>query len=121
MEKLKEALTTGSDTSVHLGGDYHAVKDTCHNVITIRKGLSPQTPIIMYNPLSDTLISPPPISESVTLAQEEFLNLAHNYWRVKHVVPVLDTMVPCYTMEDHQNQLGCWLCTECNPYQKMTM
>ena len=48
----------------------------------------------------------------------------HEWWKFVDIInsivdvnPTLATAVPCYTGDDHLNQLGALQCPECNPFE----
>ena len=48
----------------------------------------------------------------------------HEWWKFVEIIksiddayPSLATAVPCYTGDDHLNQLGALQCPECNPFE----
>ena len=38
---------------------------------------------------------------------------------IENLIPELENIVPCYLMDDHQNQLGMIKCRYCNPDEYM--
>ena len=54
--------------------------------------------------------------ESFVLTRQLFTVIAENFWQIEDVIPKLSLIIPCYLKEDHQNQMGYFMCTECNPH-----
>ena len=103
---IQEALQSGKnfEKSVHLGGNYYASKEKDYWCVDIRK---------WWIPPNNTQLTP--TRKGITLRPTEFNILVQSIASVDSVVPELSTIQPCYMSEDHQNQLGALMCSECTP------
>lgn len=100
---IKTAFVNKDETSVHLGGNYHAIKDKHSPFLVIAKFNTPYT------------LTPPPTTDCIIFTQMEFYNLMAAEIKIRNAVPELNEMRPCYYSPDHQNITGYKLCLECNP------
>jgi hypothetical protein len=57
-----------------------------------------------------------PTFENVTLSQEEVTRFKSYMPEIQRRIPESEDFVPCYTKEDHMNQIGFYTCTECTPF-----
>ena len=57
-----------------------------------------------------------PTKRGVLLTGVEYLQFVKEIKNIRKLVPELDTTMPCFLREDHQNQVGYLECKECNPF-----
>lgn len=101
-ELIKTAFYNDDETSLHLGGNFFAVKDKHVPFLVIAKYAGPYQS-------SDI------VSDCIVLTTNEVNCLFNAEIKIRNAVPELNELRPCYMAADHQNQTGYLLCSECNP------
>ena len=95
----------GTNHKVHLGGGFYV--QTFYN--------SDNVHITKYEKTEkglDLICT----DESIVLTRQQFTIIADNFGQIEDVIPELSLIIPCYLKEDHQNQMGYFMCAECNPH-----
>ena len=58
-----------------------------------------------------------PPRRGICLRPAEYVNLKSHVSKLEKEVPQLETIVPCFMRDDHQNQLGMFRCPTYNPLE----
>ena len=97
----------GTNHSVHLGGSVYAetfyMSDNVH-ITKYEKTKQGKYAICL--------------DQNVKLSSNQFKTIIAHLDHIEYCVPELSIIRPCYLNDDHQNQMGYFQCSECNPDQE---
>lgn len=88
----------------HLGGNNYVQVNSGFKVVDVRKFWLPQGQIEVR-----------PTKKGIALKFDEFDTLVKLRTEIEQKIPELASVRPCWTGDDHMNQLGALSCSECNP------
>ncbi|XP_071094547.1 uncharacterized protein [Haliotis cracherodii] len=95
----------GGEFKCHLGGNVYANMQSDYPGLDIRKWY--------WNGEEDTI--KPYSRPGIKLLPNQLESLLHCFIALPDYVPELNITVPCYMEADHMNQMGYYMCSECNP------
>ena len=99
-------MDKNKDLHYNIGGNIILTVRSDNPCVDIRKYWKPENEVNLV-----------PTKKGICLRPTEYVNLKSHVSNLEKEVPQLETIVPCFMRDDHQNQLGMLRCPTCNPLE----
>ena len=105
-DMVDTAMNKNEDLHYHIGGNIFLTVRSDNPCVDIRKYWKPENEVNLV-----------PTKKGICLRPTEYVNLKSHVSNLEKEVPQLETIVPCFMRDDHQNQLGMFRCPTYNPLE----
>ena len=105
-DMVDTALNKNEDLHYHIGGNIFLTVRSDNPCVDLRKYWKPEN--------EENLV---PTKKGICLRPAEYITLKSHVSTLEKEVPQLETILPCFMRDDHQNQLGMLRCATCNPLE----
>lgn len=104
---IDTALSKKEELNYHIGSNVFCTIQQDNPCVNIRQYWRPTDKEIMIVPTK----------RGLCLRPVEYRALKSHIAEIEKVIPELESLVPCFSRDDHMNQLGMLQCSTCNPLE----